>query len=643
MNKIKIFSITALLFTGVLLHSCKSETKTKNQQDLTLDYPNLLNVVHTPQGKAVQGQGYFTDRGSWMGFTVPTKESGINGFCGPFDLDHRKWISASICEVTVISKEDTPIALKQDTSIYYPGKLIMKSSRENQSIDQELIFITANHALLRCKSPNDIYFKITGNLSDSLVWKKESHGLITTLADGEIIMISFPENILLELDNSSYTAIAKDLDKEFNLVISYFNNKEDYQKLNEEIVDIFTNTDKKVTEQSACWNNYIEKNIRKDMPDKNNRVMVKSIMTLMSNWRSPKRALIHAGLVPSHAMDYFVGFWAWDSWKHAVALSYLDPSLAKDQVRTMFDFQDEAGMIADCIYTDPAENNYRDTKPPLAAWAVDAIYKADSDTSFVAEMYPKLLKYYKWWYINRDHDKNGICEYGATDGTLEAAKWESGMDNAIRFDNTKMLKNGDNAWSMDQESIDLNAYLQYEYRLLKKFAEILKITFDEEDRTTLIQDYFYDNKAGYFFDRSLNKSFIEVFGPEGWAPLWTGLATKEQAEKVAKVMFDPDKFSTYIPFPTVAADNPKFAPRGYWRGPIWVDQVYFAISGLRKYGYTQEADAYTQQVFDRLQGLESDAPIHENYDVQTGERLKASHFSWSAAHLFLLYKEYSVK
>jgi len=34
------------------------------------------------------------------------------------------------------------------------------------------------------------------------------------------------------------------------------------------------------------------------------------------------------------------------------------------------------------------------------------------------------------------------------------------------------------------------------------------------------------------------------------------------------------------------------------------------------------------------------APIHENYDPHTGKRLKASHFSWSAAHLLLLYEEY---
>jgi putative isomerase len=103
---------------------------------------------------------------------------------------------------------------------------------------------------------------------------------------------------------------------------------------------------------------------------------------------------------------------------------------------------------------------------------------------------------------------------------------------------------------------------------------------------------------------------------------------------------DPAKFSTYIPFPTVAADNPKASANGYWRGPIWLDQTYYGISAYRRYGFTDRADTYTQQVFDRLQGLTEQSPIYENYDTHTGRGLQSSHFSWSAAHLLMLYGDY---
>lgn len=646
MNKFKKLGLTVafLLGTTALLQSCKAgQNPAQGKKDYRMDYPNLLNVVYTPNSGRLQGQGMFTDMGSWIGFTIPARGASYNGFCGPFDLDNRTWVSESVFKVSALNKNRQELVYKPDTAIYYPGKLLMKSSSGQEKLDQALVFITANHALLKCSSAKDVYFKLEGSLSGPMVWTRQGNSLLSTLKKGEIIMLSFPETVSLDVSGKAYTANSKNYARQLNVVVSYFNSSEEHSRRKAEAAEVLKKANEKFDANSSRWNGYIRANLRSDMSLKSNKVMVKSIMTLISNWRSPKGALHHAGLVPSHAMDYFVGFWAWDSWKHAVALSCIDNELAKDQMRTMFDYQDEAGMIADCIYTDSAENNYRDSKPPLAAWAVDAIYKADGDKAFLKEMYPKLLKYYRWWYTYRDHDKNGICEYGATDGTLEAAKWESGMDNAIRFDRTMMLKNSPNAWSMDQESVDLNAYLHLEYELLKKFAKVLSVPFKEIDRKAVLQNYFFSNRHGYFFDKTLKGNFIEVYGPEGWTPLWTGLANKQQAERVAEIMFDPKKFSTYIPFPTAAADNPKFNSRGYWRGPIWLDQVYFAIAGLRKYGYAQEADIYTRQVFGRLKGLDGDAPIHENYDVHTGERLKASHFSWSAAHLFLMYKEMGKK
>lgn len=335
-----------------------------------------------------------------------------------------------------------------------------------------------------------------------------------------------------------------------------------------------------------------------------------------------------------------MGFWGWDSWKHAVALARFAPELAKNQVRAMFDYQTPEGMIIDCIYSDASENNARDSKPPLAAWAVDEVYRHTGDSSFVREMYPKLLAYYRWWFTHRDHNRNGICEFGACDGTLEAAAWESGMDNAIRFDDAVMVKNAEGAWSMNQESVDLNAFLALEHRLLSELAPVAGEVFEEPDRLAGVADYFFVPDRGFYFDKRLDGSFVLEEGTEACVPLWAGIASQAQAEACMTLFTDTAKFATYIPFPTIAADNPKFMPAGYWRGPIWLDQVYFGISGIRKYGYRKEADAFTDQVFTRLQGLTGDGPVHENYDTHNGATLKAPHFSWSSAHLLLLYEEY---
>ncbi len=108
-------------------------------------------------------------------------------------------------------------------------------------------------------------------------------------------------------------------------------------------------------------------------------------------------------------------------------------------------------MIADCIYKDSSENNWLNTKPPLAGWSIWSVFEQTNDTAFLKEMLPKLVKYHEWWYKYRDYNKNLLCEYGSSDQSLVAAKWESGMDNAIRFDHSKMLKIDDGNWAFNQE------------------------------------------------------------------------------------------------------------------------------------------------------------------------------------------------
>ena len=178
----------------------------------------------------------------------------------------------------------------------------------------------------------------------------------------------------------------------------------------------------------------------------------------------------HSGMFPSSAISYFNGYWAWDTWKQAVGSLVFDPGLAREQVREMFRHQDESGMIADVVYLNSAEDNWRDSKPPLAGWAIESIYLETGDRDFVRELYPKLVAYHEFWYRDRDHDRDGLCEYGSSDGTIVAARWESGMDNAVRFDNTQMLQNSPKAWSMNQESVDLNSYLYREKKALAVLA-----------------------------------------------------------------------------------------------------------------------------------------------------------------------------
>ena len=607
------------------------------------EFNNILDITYTPDTLTRCG-GWFTDAGSWMGFTLPQKDHWVNGFCGPFSLDmnRRQWMAQSA--VTVGYADQANVIFTPDSTCYFPGELYLSASSEEGKIIQRLNFLDASTALLRIHSDAGKELSLTASQ-----WGKEiqvqtdQNTVIARHPSGEIVALTFTPDVSVKGTDNNYQAKINGSEHDTYVAISFYTGEKELSAGLQKAQLALSNPQEGLKANKERWEGYLTKILRKDMKPEYDRIAVKAVVTLISNWRTHRGGLLHEGIVPSHAAYYFVGFWAWDTWRFSAALAKFDPKLAKDNIRAMFDYQQPDGMIIDCIYTDPAENNARDSKPPLVSWAVDEIFTHTNDTAFISEMYPQLMAYYKWWYNKRDHNRNGMCEYGSTDGTLEAAAWESGMDNAIRFDDAKMLKNdgAEDAWSMDQESVDLNAYLALECKLLKKFAGILGVTFDGPDYSSQVADYFFDKEKGFFFDRRLKDgSFIQEPGCEAYTPLWTEVATADQVKAMLPLLTDTAKFSTYIPFPTVAADNPKYNPRGYWRGPIWLDQTYFAIRGLRNYGYNKMADEYTLQVFDRLQGLKEGAPIHENYGTHTGELLKAPHFSWSSSHLLMLYDDY---
>lgn len=660
-----------LLLFLLVLSSCQPQID--KQVDLQEDLANALNIQGIPQAQHKLEPFGFSDMGAWHGYSLPSKDSTsyYGGFSGPLTMKMwGQWLSKSLCQIEITDANSmTAIDLTKASAElnYKPGKLEQTLELEALSINLSLIFVSDRTALIQTKITNkdnktqNLFVGWKGELfPKNLSLSQSEKGLQIDFKDGDEFFLIHNESdksIQISPDKQSYQMFIKDKQDiasgkslKINLLHSYYFNQEEAAKESDLYTKWLSPNDQLFADNKLRWNTYLSNALDSENPllnkKENQKLAAKCVQTLMTNWRSPAGDLQHSGVFPSAAYQGFYGFWSWDSWKQAVALVRFNPELAKSNLRSMFQYQDDMGMVADCVYFDPKENNWRDTKAPLASWAVLEIYKATSDLEFVKEMYPKLVKYHKWWYQYRDHNQNGLCEYGSTDGTLIAAKWESGMDNAVRFDDTKMLKNNENGWSMNQESVDLNAYLQAEKEDLAELASILgnsnEAKLYEQDANKLkqrISSDFWDETTGFFYDREIvsGKLLTAQQGPEGWIPLYTGVASKEQAKKVTSILMDTTKFATKVPFPTLVADHKKFNPlKGYWRGPVWLDQAYFGIKSLELYGYTKEADLLSQKLLQNAEGLLQDAPIRENYHPISGKGLNANHFSWSAAHYLML-------
>lgn len=667
----------SIIMIGLLLYiSCN---KYKVTEDTTaeisfLDFSNnILDYRITPKDSVDRSGLMFSDQGAWFAYGLVENSKSSTGFSGPFLMTQQNgiWGSNSLSSLQLSTSQYNENLINFNNDLIeqnsYASHLEQIFKNENVKVRQELVFSSSHTAIQKTSIKNisnipiqidaiiegeviidalsllkeDSYVKIISDKSSAIGYIKTNNEILSLDISDESKFYAMQLNSF-ELKPNEF----KEIVVSQTFIFPEYSWEKEKKHLSTMSFDSVLNFRKK--EKNDQLKSIIKNKKPQFEAEKYSQVLAKTHLTLQNNWRISAGEIKYAGLFPSYHYKWFNGFWSWDSWKHAAGLSYYDINLAKNQMRAMFDFQSEDGFIVDCIFRDTIieAHNFRDTKPPLATWAVERIYKKDKDIEFVKELYPKLKKYHEWWYNKRDHDKDGLCEFGSTDGTLIAAKWESGMDNAIRFDNSKILKNSEGAYSLNQESVDLNAYLYAEKLYLSTLAEIInnfeevkKLKQDAEVLKGKIQKQFYDDEDGWFYDTNLEgDTFIKGEGSEGWTPLWANVATQNQADAVKEKLMNPKKFYTKVPFQTMSADHDRFDPlEGYWRGPNWLDQAYFAVKGLRNYGFDAEADKATIQIIEGAEGiLGKGKSIRENYHPLTGEGLNAQNFSWSAAHLIML-------
>ena len=86
------------------------------------------------------------------------------------------------------------------------------------------------------------------------------------------------------------------------------------------------------------------------------------------------------------------------------------------------------------------------------------------------------------------------------------------------------------------------------------------------------------------------------------------------------MLADPAVFGSPYPVPSVPLGSRWFKPTRYWQGPAWVNMNWLIIDGLRRYGFTGEADAL------RLKTLElvEKSGFYEYYHPVTGEHRNLS-------------------
>lgn len=329
--------------------------------------------------------------------------------------------------------------------------------------------------------------------------------------------------------------------------------------------------------------------------------------------------------------------WFWDSAFHALINRWLrEPTIAHNDLRTVAQQQARNGMIPHEVYLEPgtALNNWPDgdgqastiTQLPIYAYAVWETYRITRDRQLIADLLPALLRYDDWCARERDHDNDGLM-------TL-IHRW-SGWDTSPRWD-----------WGLDIEAVDANCYYFAQKQAIANIARELgdaqlaqKYFADAERTACAIREKMWDADAQTFFDlQGEDEMPVRVRTPAAFSALTFGIATPAQAEALCRQLSDPKLFWSRFPIPSVALNESTFTPRDYWRGPVWFNQNWLALEGLRRY---RRDDLATQLVQRSLALLTHTGhpSAHEYFDPLTGDELGAVDLGWTGLCLDMIVRD----
>jgi putative isomerase len=605
--------IISVFFIISLVASCTGKHE-------VVRFSNLTDIRYTPSSSMPATVKGFSDNGSWLGYLLPSDSDAIyrGSVTGPWFAATGKYLSQSLFvpSITIGDQFISPAGYSDYIADYYPGLIGQRFIAGGMEVVVELFFSDRQSAVASVRIKNitenieQVRVDISGKLFEDAGRFVVNGGYMECLMEGftETLFIApVDQSVQITVDSDSLQygmkmAAPVSLNPGTEHVASYVFQLADGREsgsLYSDIRNRLFDYNRKRSESVARWDRYIKTIVDGSQyaGDSLAEALVRGVVTLTGNMKSPLRDFPEWGLLMSPEDSLLMSYRAIDQWFGAAALSLIEPEIAKSVMRGSFNIVSLAGVLPERNAGTWENSLFLITAPPVATWAVSQIYRYSSDTAFLREMYPSLVSNHYYWYKERDINKNGMAEYGVNTKDLEIARLESGGFNPVRFSGSSLLQSSFRTYSLSQESSDLNALLYKEKIQLADIAELLGYSSQREEFSQSaarlkdsIASLFWSHEKRFFFDRNLGSgSLIEVYGTDGLTHLWTGSATDSQAAEIISRVTDSAYFATFFPLAGYTAHRYDILSAGT-SGSVHPEQYFYVVEGLKGFGFKDEAE-----------------------------------------------------
>lgn len=320
---------------------------------------------------------------------------------------------------------------------------------------------------------------------------------------------------------------------------------------------------------------------------------------------------------------YGPAFGHWDVVHEVMdALTY-DKTHALHQLYNDIENQEPDGMVPGSIYMTGGKSQRKEVHwnkgteghPPVWVFAVDDYIKLTGTDSVLQSFYLALIRQITWFENNRRAVGEGFFY-----NDILLKKWESGVDEGIRFDDAGLGR-----WAC----VDATSHVFALYKFAEKWSKELGMDASyfakrKAELGKFINDSLYDSSDKMYYDRwAIKDTSLQKLAFENFWPMITGAITKERAnDLIDQYLLNPDHFLTPHPVSTVSRSSPKFELR-MWRGPVWNSMSYWAARGCLNYDRPDAAKIILEKALDETAKVfEKTGTIWEFYDPFGGDQTK---------------------
>jgi hypothetical protein len=299
------------------------------------------------------------------------------------------------------------------------------------------------------------------------------------------------------------------------------------------------------------------------------------------------------------------------------------------------------------------------SEPPIGAITVLGLYQKFHEPWLLRDTFSRLLAWNRWWANHRDvqgylvwgSDAHGQPEDTDDDsrGTLQGARFESGLDNSPMYDNVpfdqktgRMMLADVGLMGLYVADCDALATIATQLGQHKEAKEIAERAARYRAKLATL----WDPKLGLFLNKNLITGELSPrISPTNFYPLLAKAATAEQADRMVREhLQNPAEFGGEFVLPSIARNDPAYKDQDYWRGRIWGPMNYLVYLGLRNYSQPEARQQLAEKSLNLfLREWKTKGHVHENYNASLGEGDDVSSsdrfYHWGALLGFITYLE----